>query len=61
MRLPDDIAEVAVYMALQTPETMTGQLVSAQEYDESAASCAFRPTTVSTPSGPSLLTMTLNR
>lgn len=33
MRLPDDIAEVAVYMALQTPETMTGQLVSAAEYD----------------------------
>ena len=34
MRLPDDIAEVAAYMALQTPETMTGQLVSAPEYDE---------------------------
>ena len=34
MRLPDDISEVAVYMALQTPETMTGQLVSATEYDE---------------------------
>ena len=34
MRLPDDIAEVAVYMALQTPGTMTGQLVSASEYDE---------------------------
>ena len=34
MRLPDDIAEVAVHMALQTPETMTGQLVSAAEYDE---------------------------
>ena len=34
MRLPDDIAEVVVYMALQTPEIMTGQLVSAQEYDE---------------------------
>ena len=34
MRLPDDIAEVAVFMALQTPETMTGQLVSATEYDE---------------------------
>ena len=33
MRLPDDIAEVAVYLALQTPETMTGQLVSAAEYD----------------------------
>ena len=34
MRLPEDIAEVAVYMALQTPETMTGQLISAPEYDE---------------------------
>ena len=34
MRLPDDIAEVAVYMALQTPESMTGQLISAQEYDD---------------------------
>ena len=34
MRLPDDIAEVAVYMAQQTPETITGQLVSAPEYDE---------------------------
>ena len=34
MRLPDDIAEVAVFMALQTPETMTGQLVSAAQYDE---------------------------
>ena len=34
MRLPDDIAEVAVYLALQTPDTMTGELVSAQQYDE---------------------------
>ena len=34
MRLPDDISDVAVYMALQTPETMTGQLVAAPEYDE---------------------------
>ena len=34
MRLPEDIAEVAVYLALQTPETMTGQLISAPEYDE---------------------------
>ncbi len=34
MRLPDDIAEVAVYMALQTSETLTGQLVSAAEFDE---------------------------
>ena len=34
MRLPDDIAECAVFMALQTPETMTGQLVSVDEYDK---------------------------
>ena len=34
MRLPDDIAEVAVYMALQTPKSLTGQLVAATEYDE---------------------------
>ena len=34
MGLPDYISEVAVYMALQTPKTMTGQLVSAQEYDD---------------------------
>ena len=34
MRLPDDIAEVAIHMALQTSETMTGQLVSAAEFDE---------------------------
>ena len=34
MRLPDDIADVAVFMALQTPETMSGQLVSAPEFDE---------------------------
>ena len=34
MRLPGDIAEAAVFMALRTPETMTGQLVSAPEYDE---------------------------
>ncbi len=33
MRLPDDIAEVAVYLARQTPATMTGQLISAPEYD----------------------------
>ena len=34
MRLPDDIAECAVFMALQTPETMTGRLVSVDEYDK---------------------------
>ena len=34
MRLPDDIAEAAVYLALQTPETLTGAMVAAPEYDE---------------------------
>ena len=34
MRLPEDIAEVAVFLALQTPETMTGQLVFAPGYDQ---------------------------
>ena len=34
MRLPEDIADVAVFMALQTPETMTGQLVFAPDYDQ---------------------------
>ena len=34
VRLPDNIAELAVYMVLQTSETMTGQLVSAREDDE---------------------------
>lgn len=34
MRLPEDIADVAVFLALQTPETMTGQLVSAPEFDQ---------------------------
>ena len=29
----DDIAEAAIYMALQTPDTMTCQPVSAPEYD----------------------------
>lgn len=33
MRLPEDIADVAVFLALQTPETMTGQLLSAPEFD----------------------------
>lgn len=33
MRLPDDIAEAAVFLGLQTPQTMTGQLVSAPEFD----------------------------
>ena len=33
MGLPDDIAEGAAQLALQTPETMTSQLVSAAEYD----------------------------
>ena len=34
MRLPDDIADAAIFLALQTPETMTGQLLSAPEFDE---------------------------
>ncbi len=34
MRLPEDIAESAVFMALQTPQTMTGQLVNAPEFDQ---------------------------
>ena len=33
MRLPDDTAETAVFLALQTPASMTGRLVSAPEYD----------------------------
>ena len=34
MRLPEDIAEAAVFLALQTPETMTGQMLSAPEFDQ---------------------------
>lgn len=34
MRLPDDIGEVALFLALQTPKAMTGQIVSAPDYDE---------------------------
>lgn len=34
MRLPEDIGPAAVFLALQTPETMTGQVVSAPEYDQ---------------------------
>jgi 3-oxoacyl-[acyl-carrier protein] reductase len=34
MRLPEDICPAAVYLALQTPETLTGQVVSAPEFDE---------------------------
>ncbi len=33
MRLPDDTAESAVFLALQTPASMTGQLVSAPDFD----------------------------
>ena len=33
MRLPDDIGEVAVFLALQTPETLTGEMVIAPDYD----------------------------
>lgn len=34
MRLPEDIEDVVVFMALQTPETMTGELVYAPDYDQ---------------------------
>ena len=34
MRLPEDIADAAVFLALQTPGTMTGQLLSAPEFDQ---------------------------
>lgn len=34
MRLPEDIAEAAVFLALQTPETMTGEMLSAPEFDQ---------------------------
>ena len=34
MRLPDDTAETAVFLALQTPASMTGRLVSAPDFDE---------------------------
>jgi len=34
MRLPEDIDEVSVYLALQTPETTTGGMLSAPDYDE---------------------------
>ena len=34
MRLPDDIGEAAVYLALQTRETLTGGMVAAPDYDQ---------------------------
>ncbi len=34
MRLPEDIGPSAVFLACQTPETLTGKLVSAPEFDE---------------------------
>ena len=34
MRLPDDIGPAAVFLALQTPETMTGQTLNAPDYDQ---------------------------
>ena len=34
MRLPDDIGPSAIHLALQTPETMTGQSVNAPDFDE---------------------------
>ena len=33
MRLPDDIGEAAVFLAVQTPETLTGEMVIAPDYD----------------------------
>ncbi len=33
MRLPEDTGDVAVFLALQTPETMTGELVYAPDFD----------------------------
>ena len=33
MRMPSDTAETAVFLALQTASTMTGQVVSAPEFD----------------------------
>ena len=33
MRLPEDIGPVAVFLALQTPDTMTGQMLSAPDFD----------------------------
>lgn len=34
MRLPDDIGEAAVYLALQTPGTLKGEMVLAPDYDQ---------------------------
>ncbi|MBI4641921.1 MAG: SDR family oxidoreductase [Candidatus Tectomicrobia bacterium] len=34
MRMPEDIGPSALFLALQTPETMTGQVLSAPEYDK---------------------------
>ena len=34
MRLPGDIGEAAVYLALQPPEILTGAMVSASDYDQ---------------------------
>ncbi len=34
MRLPEDIGEAAVYLALQTPETFTGGMIAAPDYDQ---------------------------
>lgn len=34
MRLPEDIGPAAVFLALQTPETMTGQMLNAPDYDQ---------------------------
>jgi len=33
MRLPEDIGPSAMFLALQTPETLTGQLINAPDFD----------------------------
>lgn len=33
-RRPDDVGETAVYPSLQTPETLTGAMVAAPDYDQ---------------------------
>jgi len=40
MHLPEDIAEAAVSLALQTLETITGQLLSAPDFDKNMVSIA---------------------
>jgi len=33
MRLPEDIAPSALFLAVQTPDTLTGELVNAPDFD----------------------------